>query len=46
MNGAQIVSGIPGRTIEAGGFPEGRSSVAAPTAEADGTSPSHPGAEA
>ena len=44
MNGAQIISGIPGHTIQAGGGPERRLHPKAPTGE--GTSPVHSGAEA
>ena len=41
MNGARIISGIPGRTIEAGDGPERSSPCADSTA--DMASPLHPG---
>ena len=44
MNSAQIISGILGRRIRAGAFPERRLHPKAPTGE--GTSPVHSGAEA
>ena len=44
MNGARIISGLLGRTLEAGGFPERRLPSTIPTG--DGTSSSHPGAGA
>ena len=44
MSGAQIISGIPGHTIQAGGGPERRLHPTAPIEDA--TSPAHPGPEA
>ena len=41
MSGARIISGTPGRTIEAGDGPERRLHSKAPTG--DGASPLHPG---